>query len=311
MGPLNYAMGLEARDARWEQAIDRVDPLAGAHVIFGILFDRIFPLDLLLASELGQLRTFAVPSISRLLAATGQYVHEGQKRVDDTRAILAEIMMPGPTSARGGEMIAHLNRIHGHYTIANDDYLLTLAALAVSPIEHVDVWGHRPMRPHERAAWYAVFRQLGERMGLTNIPPTYEAMVAFRSRYEAAAVRYDPANVEVARAVLRVLADALPAPLQRIVEPTVALLLGAPHVVAALGLRAPTSAERRLIEATLRARAAFERRYTAYQSVGFSKTPLFTELPTYPEGYARHLLGPRKIIARMLAADRQRGAAQP
>jgi hypothetical protein len=291
----------ERRDDRWERAIDAVDPVAGAHVIFGMLFDRVFPLDLLLAAELGQLRTFAVPSISRLLHATGQYEQEGQKRVDDTRAILAEIVVPGPTSVRGREMIAHLGEIHRHYRIANDDYLLTLAALAVSPIEHVDVWGHRPMRPHERAAWYEVIRQLGVEMKLSDVPPTYEAMVAFRSRYEARAVRYDAANEAVARALIDVLANTLPPPLRRLVAPTIALMLGAPHVVAALGLRPPTTAERRLIETTLRARAAIERRYTAYQHVGFSKSALFTDLPSYPNGYQRHLLGPRRIIAKLLA----------
>jgi len=296
---------LQRRDARWERAIDALDPIAGAHTIFGILFDRVFPLDLLLAAELGQLRTFAVPTISRLLHATRQYEDDGQRRVDDTRAILSEIIVPGPQSAAGRAMITHLGRIHGHYRIRNDDYLVTLAALAISPVEHVARFGHRPMRLAERTAWYEVWRQVGVGMGIEGVPDTFEGLRAFRDAYEARVVAADLANATVAQALLAVLGANLPKPLQGLVEPSVWVLLDAPHIATALGLRPPTPRQSALIEATLGARRIVEGRYTAFHSVRFSQTRLFRELPSYPQGYERHMLGPRKLIAKMLA-ERER-----
>lgn len=291
---------LERRDDRWERCIDGLDPIAGAHAVFAVLFDRVFPHDIILATELGQLRTFAFPSISGLLHATGEYERRGPKRVDDTRAILTEIVEPGPQSRRGQEMIAHLNRLHGQYRIANDDFLVTLAALSVGPIEHLDAFGHRPLRPRERAAFYEVWRQVGERMGIADVPATWEGLRAFRNAYEARSARYHPSNEAVARGLIAVLAEALPRPLRGLVEPTCSLLLGAPHLVAALGLRPPTASERRTIRAALAARAALERRVTAYNHVGFSRTAAFRALPSYPNGYERMHLGPRKLIERLL-----------
>lgn len=299
---------LRIRDDRWERAIDGLDPVVGAHTIFGILFDRVFPLDLFLSSELGQLRTFAVPSISRLLHATRQYEEEGRRRVDDTQAILSEIIVPGPRSARGREMIDHLGKIHDHYKIANDDMLTTLAALAVAPVEHVARFAHRPMRSREVEAWYEVWRQVGEGMGIADVPRSYEGLRDFRDAYEARVVRYDPANEAVARALLAVLREELPPPLRPLVEPTTSVLLAAPHISAALGLRQPTRPERRLILAALAGRRAVDRRITAFAHQRFSETRLFRHLPSYPRGYERHLLGPRKLIAKMVARP---GAAAP
>lgn len=292
--------GLQRRDQRWERCIDALDPIAGAHAIFVVLFDRIFPLEIVLASELGQLRTFAFPSISRLLHATGEYERDGQKRVDDTRAILTEIVAPGPQSRRGAEMIDHLDRIHGHYRIANDDYLVTLAALAVGPIEHIDTFAHRPMREVERVAFYEVWRQVGVRMGIRDVPPTWQAMRAFRNAYEARAARHHPANEAVARALLDVIGAMLPRALRGLVEPSVTWLLGAPHLSGALGLRPPSARERTLIAGTFAARRRALRYITAFNHAPFSQSELFRALPSYPQGYDRLHLGPRKLIARML-----------
>ncbi len=294
---------LRLRDDRWERAIDGIDPVTGAHTIFGILFDRVFPLDLFLSSELGQLRTFAVPSISRLLHSTRQYEDEGRRRVDDTKAILSEIIIPGPRSAGGRAMMDHLNKIHGHYVISNDDMLTTLAALAVAPIEHVARFAHRPMRPREQAAWYEVWRQVGVGMGISDVPSRFEELRDFRDRYEARVVRFDPANAAVAQALLAVLRDELPPALRPLVEPTAVVLLAAPHIAAGLGLRPPTPAERRFILAGLAGRRVVERKVTAFAHQRFSETRLFRHLPSYPRGYERHMLGPRKLIAKMLAGS--------
>ena len=58
-----------------------------------------------LSLELGQFRTFGIPTISRLLHATREYEDSCGRRYDDTDLILREILENGSTSerARKGE----------------------------------------------------------------------------------------------------------------------------------------------------------------------------------------------------------------
>ncbi|WP_044207446.1 hypothetical protein [Coleofasciculus chthonoplastes] len=51
-------------------------------------------------------KTFCVPSISRLLTRTGEFHHHTQKRYDDTGLLIAEILQWGYESERGAEAIA-------------------------------------------------------------------------------------------------------------------------------------------------------------------------------------------------------------
>ena len=92
---------LERRDDRWERCIDGLDPIAGAHAVFAVLFDRVFPHDIILATELGQLRTFAFPSISGLLHATGEYERRGQKIGSERDALDFLVQTIRPDLARG------------------------------------------------------------------------------------------------------------------------------------------------------------------------------------------------------------------
>ncbi len=64
---------LALRTTRWDDAIARLDPERDAEAIARILGNHLFPLEVLVALEIAQLRTFTIPTISRTLHATGQY----------------------------------------------------------------------------------------------------------------------------------------------------------------------------------------------------------------------------------------------
>src|SRR6476646_10807219 len=103
---------LPLRTPRWDREAAELDPERQAEEAVAILVDHSFALEILVALELAQLRTFGIPSISAILHSTGQYEREGQKRLDDTRAIFTEIHRPGLDSRESREMVEHLNRIH-------------------------------------------------------------------------------------------------------------------------------------------------------------------------------------------------------
>ncbi|MFM7515211.1 MAG: hypothetical protein ACKO3F_18005, partial [Cyanobium sp.] len=59
------------------------------------LAGRLFPWDLTRSLELALLKTFCVPSISGLLAQTGEFLQRPRKRYDDTGLMVAELLRHG------------------------------------------------------------------------------------------------------------------------------------------------------------------------------------------------------------------------
>lgn len=302
---------LQRRDDRWERAIDALDPQADAHAIVNLLANHVFPLDVFVATELGQLRTFTIPSITALLHATGQYEREGSKRLDDTKAILVEIVGPGPRTPEGREMIAHLQKIHGHYKISNDDYLLTLSVFVIDPAQWIARHGWRPLRTNERDALFNLYRAMGQEMGMSDLPDDFEGLQAWREAYERRARAITPENESVARGLLSAIAERLPKPVRGAVVPVVSAILLDDEVVAAIGLRRPSLGVRVAVGSVLAARKRVLRHVTPWNDVRFWDTAFFKTYPSYPDGYERMRLGPKKVLDRMDKARRQGVAASP
>ena len=95
------------------------DAAAVCHRLAGVLF----PWDVTRALELALLKTFCVPSIAGLLDRSGEFGQRPRRRYDDTGLWVAELLRHGPASAEGRQLIDRLNRLHGRYAIANDDFL--------------------------------------------------------------------------------------------------------------------------------------------------------------------------------------------
>ncbi|NVB42522.1 DUF2236 domain-containing protein [Pseudenhygromyxa sp. WMMC2535] len=290
------------RDGSWERRIDALDPIEDCEEIVDILSNHVFPLDVFVATELAQLRTFTIPTISRLLHATGEYEKRGGKRVDDTKLVLTEIFDPGLDTAAGAEMISHLNRIHGVYRIANDDFIYTLSVFTIDVDEWLARWGWRAMRANERAALYELYRRLGERMQIRDLPATFAEMLAWRRAYEARAQRYDPANEAVADGLLRALAE-LVGPARPLVSSAVRTAFIGDEALAILGLERPGAGVRAAWTGALRLRQRAGRHLATFQTQRFWDSAIFRRSPTYPEGYERMRLGPSKLLARFDAAS--------
>ena len=92
-----------------------------------------FSFDAARSMELAFFRTFAVPSISKVLYDTGKFLHATQCRIDDTD-ILSEILESGYDGPRGKRAIARINRIHSEFNLTNIDLLYVLTTFVVEPI---------------------------------------------------------------------------------------------------------------------------------------------------------------------------------
>ncbi|MDC0746473.1 oxygenase MpaB family protein [Polyangium mundeleinium] len=297
------------RTHRWDDEIARLDPERDYEAIIFALSNHVFPFEILLAMEIAQLRTFTIPTISKLLHATGQYEREGPKRLDDTKAILSEIHRPGLESRASREMVEHLNRIHGLYRISNDDFLYTLSTFVFDPILFIDKWGHRPMTEKEKDAFYFLYRRLGELMHIRDVPGSRAAFFAWRQDYERRAQRYASENEAVARGLLVAVQGLLPPMLVPILEPAVVFLTADTGFRNALGLREPDPGLARSLRVFFAVYRRAARHVSLYEHRKFEDSDIYRNYPTYPEGYDRLRLGPTKVLEILAKKGAERAVA--
>ena len=92
-----------------------------------------FPFDFTRADEFALYRTYAVPSIANLLYRTGEFTERTQRRYDDTKLLLSELVEHGYDSARGQRAMQQINHHHGRFDILNADLLYVLSTFVFEP----------------------------------------------------------------------------------------------------------------------------------------------------------------------------------
>ncbi len=268
--------------SRWSDEIERLDPQVEYERIYFLLSACEFSWDIEKALEFALFRTYAVPSISGLLASTGEFRDRTRKRYDDTELLLSEISENGQDSDRGQASISRINDMHGRYRISNNDMLYVLSTFIVEPVRWLARFGKRPMTPAEREASFLYYRSLGTKMGIHSIPESYAAMDSFNRRYEASRFRYAASNQEIGSLTRDLLLSFyLPKGLVRVARPAVHALCD-PPLRKAMGFADPPAWLEKLLIGGLRARAHLLRWLP-----GRRRPRLITERqrPTYPAGY--------------------------
>jgi hypothetical protein len=233
-----------------------LDPVADRTHIVRTMLELEFPWDMMRSLELALFRTFAVPTIGRLLDRTAEFTEHAQRRYDDTMLLLYHIWLgrPDGTEPERAAGVEQLNRIHGHYRISNDDFRYTLTTFVVIPIRWLRRFGWRSPSAVEVAAWTNVMRDMGAAMGITGMPESFDGFVALLDAYEAEHFAYEPGAERVARATLDLMVGWYPAPLRPALRAMVPALLDDP-VLTAVGLPIPGPRRRRIAESGVRARA--------------------------------------------------------
>ncbi len=159
-----------------------------------------FPWDTTRSLELALFRTFAVPSIAGLLDRTGEFGRAAQKRYDDTDLILSTIVEAGYESEAGKRAIRQMNRIHGRFEIANEDFLYVLSSFVFEPIRWNSRFGWRPLIETEKLATFEFWREIGRRMAIRDLPAEFAALERFNDEYERERFARTEATERVGRA---------------------------------------------------------------------------------------------------------------
>jgi uncharacterized protein (DUF2236 family) len=190
----------------WLRRIEQLDPEVDFFEIYRISGAHEFPWDMNQSLSFALFRTYAVPSIGRLLAQTGEFTERVQKRYDDTGLILDAVIEHGFASREGRAAIRRMNQMHGSYDISNGDMLYVLSTFVVVPIRWIDDLGWRKLSETEKVAGANYYRELGRHMGMKDIPATHQEFAAYLDAYEAEHFAFDEGARAVADSTLRLLA---------------------------------------------------------------------------------------------------------
>ena len=280
------------RESRHLREIRRLDPERDAERIVFIDASLEFPWDTQRSLELAFYRTYAIPSIARLLASTGEFTGAAQKRYDDTQILISAFCEFGLGSDLGRRALRRMNRIHGRFEIANDDYLYVLSTMVFEPIRWNARFGWRPLVHAERLATFYFWRAVGGHMGIRDIPQDYEELERFNVEFERDNFAYTEEGHRVAGATRDMFLDWFPGLPKRVGRPLVHALLD-PELLEALGLPAPAPRLRAVAEASLRGRSR------ALRVMPPRRRPRLRTLErhrAYPDGYQLEQLGPKPSL---------------
>jgi hypothetical protein len=190
------------REQQVLKKLEHLDPEKDTLEIVRLIANYDFPWDTARSLEFALFRTFAVPSIGDLLAATHEFTKRPQKRYDDTDLILSEMMEHGYDSERGNAALRRLNRIHGHFNISNDDFLYVLSTFVIEPYRWNQRFGYRKSGQKELDASCVFWREVGGRMGIKNIPAGFNELKKFNEEYEAKHFAFAEGSRKVADSTL-------------------------------------------------------------------------------------------------------------
>ena len=288
---------------RWLYRIEELDPVADHEEIYRISAGYEFPWDYQRALELALFRTYCVPSISALLAATGEFRDRPQRRYDDTALLMAELSAHGYDSPRGKEALRVVNRMHGRYAISNDDMRYVLSTFVYDPIAWLDRYGWRRLTDAERLAAFHFYREVGKRMGIRDIPSGFDEFREFKASYEERHFVYSDTNRRIGEYTVGLFCGWFPRFLRPMVRVAVRGMLD-PPMLAAFGFAPAPRWVTAAGEFGLKARARFVRWMPARRRSKLGVAPRNRTYPGYPTGYELSAMGapppPPDIEARFL-----------
>ena len=271
-----------------------LDPDRDYLLIFRLTFDQAFGWEISRGLELAIFHTFAVPSISEILDRTGEFAHNGQKRYDDTVALLREIARDGPASPRGRTAIRRLNWVHRAYGIRNDDLLYVLATFVVVPVRWIRRYGWRVPTENEIRAAVNYYREVGRLMGIRAIPATYTGFADYLDAYERENHSFRESNRRLAVSLIQVFEAWFFRPIRPLTRRFIVAALGQP-LRRVLGLPEPSGLVRIGVHVALRSRAALIRLFPPLRWGRKGSR----RLRSYPHGYALSDLGPAWAAGKM------------
>ncbi|KAG0098438.1 hypothetical protein BGZ93_000087 [Podila epicladia] len=295
--------------------------------------DLEFPFLNVTSLEFALFKTFAIPSISKVLVATKELSHHCLKRTDDTVFILLEMtelhsrialrtINEGKFDPEAAEndhkrfqtSLERLNFIHGHYKIDQEEYLYTLALFILEPPSFIGRFEWRPLTLLERNALLAHWTYIGKGMGIKNIPDNLDDLMSWSEEYESQHAVFDKNNIKIAEATVSLLLSMTPKFTHGVLQWGVSALL-TNRLRVAFGFAPPPKGVTTFVYSLLWLRGRFIQYFMLPRRKPMPRTglranhenkyvPAFHKYtPVYPDGYRIEELGPNKFLGKCPASS--------
>ncbi|HEX6355705.1 oxygenase MpaB family protein [Actinophytocola sp.] len=217
------------------------------------LFYLDFQAIMVLQAVTGNLMTFAVPRMSRILSATKQFENHTAKRMVDTTLLVQAVLDHGLGAGEGRDAARRVNAMHRQYDIHADDFVAVGCDVPIMSLEIADRFGWRPVTDAERESlrihYSAEARAFGSHRPL---PETLPEMRAYWHAYLDENTAFEPQNRRLADAFLTFLPQLFPRPLRPFVSP-ILLAQVDPRILRACGLPEPSARRKRISTRVMRA----------------------------------------------------------
>lgn len=169
-----------------------------AHKIMKTSMLEEYPWMFVFGTSWALVKTYSIASGTSLLVQTGQLASPSTvgKRAEDTGVFIGEFVIGSADSERGMRALAKVNWLHGRYgsKIGNDEMIHTLAMFILEPQRWIEKYEWRAMIELERVAAFVYWKEIGNRMGIKNIPATLEEMQAWVDEFEKTHMVYAETN---------------------------------------------------------------------------------------------------------------------
>ena len=257
-----------------------------------------FPLIYRKSLEFALFRTYAIPSISRLLANTKVFATACGKRYDDTDLLLCELTENPFASERSTVALQRINAIHGMYKdkISNDDMLYVLSVFIFEPVRWIQRGEWRRLTTEECEALFLAWKHIGTGMGIRNIPATFHDYEAWNIAYEQKHMKYAASNAIIGNATMDLLLSLAPSFCHPLARNVVYCLMDS-RLRAAMGFPDPPTPLQRVVDCVLQLRAGclrylclprlFSARRTPFAASSSSSLMLCPRFHIYERTYAK------------------------
>ncbi|MDG4838563.1 oxygenase MpaB family protein [Micromonospora sp. WMMD967] len=273
--------------------IRTLDPERDYLDIYQTMLRYEFPWDMKLGLNLAFNRSFSIPAIAAVHTTTGELTDRTQKRIDDTGLLMYEMVLNGFEQPRGRDALRRVNQIHRPYDIGNDDFRYVLGCLVVVPTRWLQEYGWRPPCCHERQATYLFYRELGRRMGITDIPGSYEEFETWFTTHDAVHLQPNDDAAAIERATRMLMLTRIPR-IPRMLGPLGNALVSAMYdapLRQAMRVDAPPWPVRAGLHTALKLRSRSQRWFGAPRTTALFADGIKTK--SYPDGYEISQLGPQ------------------
>lgn len=195
----------------------QLDPVRDHETIVKWMVVDTWKFDLVRATELALLKAFALPEVAKILVDTYEFPEDPQEGFDETDLPLSLFIENGYSSPIGMKAIQRIKRMNALCPISNQQMLYLLSTFVIEPIRWIDTYGWRPLLTLERDALFHFWIEVGRRLNIKDLFPSFDAMRVYNEAYEVEHMVYSEESPRLYRRMVLYLSRMQPFPVGHLV----------------------------------------------------------------------------------------------